>query len=168
MISTEKLADLAALRQELADVKPAKYEEDLSLMELPTVFENFRNATERLQERSWRRSETRKRSRWGNSSTILDAFFAKLEKEKDRNAVGMLQDFQGGMFAELPEKIELLKSSLNPEPVTAAQSRRTEKTLCGQNRPATCSRLRRSMRSSTVNRSRPFSTMCARSISCHR
>jgi len=41
----EKLAELAAIRQELAGVNPGKYEEDLSLMELPTVFENFRTAT---------------------------------------------------------------------------------------------------------------------------
>jgi predicted RND superfamily exporter protein len=51
---------------------------------------------------------------------ILDRFFARLEKEKDTGAVGMLKDFQGGMLAELPQKIALLKGSLNPSPVTAA------------------------------------------------
>ncbi len=50
----------------------------------------------------------------------LDKFFAGLEKERDRNAVGMLQDFQGGMFRDLPAKIEMLKQSLAAKPVTEA------------------------------------------------
>ena len=115
----QKIAELAVLRRELADVRPAKYEEDLSLMELPAVFENFRNATERLKNKlvQERRPEAKP---VGAFLDTLDAFFAKLEKEKDRNAVGMLKDFQGGMFAELPEKIGFLKATLNPEPTTAA------------------------------------------------
>jgi uncharacterized protein len=115
----EKLAELAAIRQELAGVNPGKYEEDLSLMELPTVFENFRNATVKLKAKleEERRPEAKN---VGAFLTVLDRFFAGLEKEKDRNAVGMLQDFQGGMFRELPEKIGLLKESLNASPISDA------------------------------------------------
>ena len=56
----------------------------------------------------------------GEFLTTLDAFFHKLEKEKDTNAVGILRDFQGGMLAALPEKIAFLKESLNASPVTEA------------------------------------------------
>ncbi|UFS71356.1 MMPL family transporter [Geomonas sp. RF6] len=113
----EKLAELAAMRKELASVNPGAYEEDLSLMELPTVFENFRNATVKLAAKlkDERNPDAPKVQKFLG---ILDAFFAKLEKEKDRNAVGMLQDFQGGMFRELPEKIGVLKESLQASPVT--------------------------------------------------
>ncbi|HBA88770.1 MAG TPA: transporter [Geobacter sp.] len=115
----EKLAQLASIRKELADVKPAKYEEDLSLMELPTVFENFRNASVKLKEKleRERRPEAKQAAAF---VTTLDRFFGELEKEKDRNAVGMLHDFQGGMFKELPRKIELLKQSLDAQPVSEA------------------------------------------------
>jgi uncharacterized protein len=115
----EKLAELAAMREELGGVAPAKYEEDLSLMELPAVFENFRNAVARLKGKleGERRPEARQVSGF---LTTLDGFFAKLDKEREGNAVGMLQDFQGGMFAELPQKIALLKESLNAKPVTEA------------------------------------------------
>jgi uncharacterized protein len=113
----EKLAELAAMRRELSGVQPVKYEEELSLMELPTVFENFRNATVKLKDKlaQEQRPEVKQVS---NFLGILDKFFAKLEKERNRNAVGMLQDFQGGMFKDLPEKINLLKESLNASPVT--------------------------------------------------
>lgn len=113
----EKLAELAAIRQELSGVNPTAYEEDLSLMELPTVFENFRNATFKLKAKlaAEQRPEAKQVAGF---LAILDKFFATLEKERDRNAVGMLQEFQGGMFAELPRKIALLKQSLNAEPVT--------------------------------------------------
>ncbi len=114
-----KLAELASLRATLADVQPAPYEEDLSLMALPTVFENFRNAVVRLKEKLGKEQRPEAKP-VGAFLTTLDTFFAHLEKEKNRNAVGMLQDFQGGMFAQLPEKIELLKSSLNPSAVTVA------------------------------------------------
>ena len=115
----EKLAELAAIRRELSGVNPGEYEEDLSLMELPTVFENFRNATVKLKEKLEReqRAEARQVAAF---QAILDNFFATLEKERERNAVGMLQDFQGGMFAELPQKIALLKESLNAAPVSEA------------------------------------------------
>ena len=113
----EKLSELAAIRRELDSVRPVKYEEDLSLMELPTVFENFRNATVRLQAKlaAEHRPEAKQAAGF---LAILDRFFAGLEKERDKNAVGMLQDFQGGMFRELPEKIALLKESLNASPVS--------------------------------------------------
>jgi hopanoid biosynthesis associated RND transporter like protein HpnN len=115
----KKLAELALLRQELADVKPAPYEENLRLMELPAVFEKFRTTVALLQKRltAEKRPEAKP---VGDFLTILDAFFAKLEKEKDKNAVGMLKGFQGGMLAELPQKIEFLKASLNPAAVTTA------------------------------------------------
>ena len=115
----EKLAELAAIRQELSGVNPGKYEEDLSLMELPTVFENFRNATVKLKAKL-EAEKSPDAKKVAGFLTILDKFFAGLEKEKDRNAVGMLQDFQGGMFRELPEKIALLKESLNATPITDA------------------------------------------------
>jgi uncharacterized protein len=115
----EKLAELAAIRQELSGVNPGKYEEDLSLMELPTVFENFRNATVKLKAKL-EAEKSPDAKKVGAFLVILDKFFAGLEKEKDRNAVGMLQDFQGGMFRELPEKIALLKESLNATPITDA------------------------------------------------
>jgi hopanoid biosynthesis associated RND transporter like protein HpnN len=115
----EKLAELAALRAELADISPAPYEENLRLMELPTVFEEFRNRVEKLKTRlaGEQRAEARP---VGAFLATLDAFFARLEKEKDKNAVGMLKDFQGGMLAELPQKLEFLKASLNPAPVSEA------------------------------------------------
>ncbi|GFO61283.1 transporter [Geomonas silvestris] len=115
----EKLAELAAIRQELSGINPGKYEEELSLMELPTVFENFRTSTVKFKEKlvAEKRPEAKP---VGNFLAILDTFFAGLEKEKDRNAVGMLSDFQGGMFRDLPDKIGLLKESLNATPITDA------------------------------------------------
>ncbi len=116
---TEKLRLLAAARKELADVKPVPYEEDLRLMELPAVFENFRNTVEKLKTGLAKENKPAARP-VGAFLATLDKFFAGLEKEKDRNAVGMLKDFQGGMFAELPARIELLKKSLDAAPVQAA------------------------------------------------
>ena len=43
-----KLAELAALKQVMAEVKPVPYEENLRVMELPTVFENFRDRVDKL------------------------------------------------------------------------------------------------------------------------
>jgi hypothetical protein len=113
----EKLAELAAIRGELAGVNPVPYEEDLSLMELPAVFENFRNATVKLKAKL-EQEKSPDAPKVAGFLKVLDRFFAGLEKEKDRNAVGMLQDFQGGMFRELPGKIALLKESLNASPIT--------------------------------------------------
>ncbi|WP_369833127.1 MMPL family transporter [Geobacter sp. DSM 9736] len=115
----KKLALLADLRRELADVKPGTYEEDLQVLELPAVFEGFRDAVVRLKKRldEEKRPEAEKA---GAFLATLDAFFARLEKQRNTNALGMLRDFQGGMFAELPAKIGLLKESLNASPVTLA------------------------------------------------
>lgn len=115
----EKLAELAAMREELGGVAPVQYEEELSLMELPAVFENFREAVARLKAKL--EGEGRAEAKQvGSFLATLDGFFARLEKEREGNAVGMLQDFQGGLFAELPQKIALLKESLNAAPVTEA------------------------------------------------
>ena len=115
----EKLAELAELRQELGEVKPAPYEEDLKVMELPAVFEKFRDSVDKLTKllAAEKRSEARP---VGKFLGTLDSFFKGLEKEKDTNAVGMLRDFQGGMFASLPQKIGMLKETLNAAPVTEA------------------------------------------------
>jgi hopanoid biosynthesis associated RND transporter like protein HpnN len=114
-----KLAELAALRQVMAAVRPVPYEENLRVMELPTVFENFRDRVDRLK----KALESRKVAEAklvGAFLATLDGFFASLEKEKDKNALGMLRDFQGGMFAELPDKLRMLKESLEAAPVSAA------------------------------------------------
>ena len=115
----EKLAELADLRRELEEVKPVPYEEDLKVMELPVVFETFRNSVEKLKT-ALSGAGQREAKPVGTFLATLDRFFSSLEKEKDRNAVGMLRDFQGGMFASLPGKIGMLKESLNASPVTKA------------------------------------------------
>lgn len=115
----EKLRLLAQARASLAGLKSIPYEEDLRLMELPTVFETFRNAVEQLQKRLTADNNSQAKP-VGEFLTLLDRFFAKLEKEKDKNAVGMLKDFQGGMLADLPAKLTLMVESLNAAPVSAA------------------------------------------------
>ena len=115
----KKLALLAGLRRELADVTPGAYEEDLRVMELPAVFEKFRDTVAQLNMRLEQEKKP-EAARVGAFLKTLDAFFAKLEKERDTNALGMLREFQGGMFAELPAKIQLLKESLDASPVTMA------------------------------------------------
>lgn len=112
-----KLAELAALRRELSDVKPVPYEEDLRVMELPTVFEDFRNSAERLK-LHLEKEQKPEAKRVGVFLATLDRFFATLEKEKDRNALGMLRDFQGGMLASFPDKIGMFAESLAVTPVT--------------------------------------------------
>jgi len=112
----EKLAEIAAIRRELSGVNPVEYEEELSLMELPTVFENFRNQTVKLKAKLEQERHP-ERERVAGFVVTMDRFFARLEKQRDKNAVGMLHDFQEGMFRELPEKIALLKRSLDVSPV---------------------------------------------------
>jgi hopanoid biosynthesis associated RND transporter like protein HpnN len=108
----EKLAELAALRAVMADVKPVPYEENLQVMALPAVFENFRDRVEKLKnELSDRKAPEAQPV--GAFLTTLDGFFKTLEKEKDKNALGMLRDFQGSMFAELPDKLAMLKESFS-------------------------------------------------------
>ena len=115
----EKLRLLAGARTQLDSIRPAPYEEDLRLMELPTVFENFRNSVERLKV-SLTRDNKPEAKPVGAFLATLDRFFATLDKEKDKNAAGMLKDFQGGMFAELPARLDLLRKSLGASPVTAS------------------------------------------------
>ncbi len=114
-----KLAELAALRKVMVEVKPVPYEENLRVMELPTVFENFRDRVEKLRIVLEARKADEVRP-VGDFLAILNGFFTSLEKEKDKNALGMLRDFQGGMFAEMPDKLRMLKESLEAAPVEEA------------------------------------------------
>lgn len=114
-----KLAELAALQQVMNAVNPVPYEENLRVMELPTVFENFRDRVNKLK----KELESRKAAEAkpvGTFLATLDGFFASLEKEKDKNALGMLREFQGGMFSELPEKLRMMKESLEASAVGAS------------------------------------------------
>ncbi len=115
----QKLAELAALRTTLADVKPVPYEEDLQPMALPAVFEGFRDRVERLSKELSARQAPQAKPVTAFLAT-LDGFFNKLDKEKDNNALGMLREFQGSMFAQLPEKLTMLKQSLEASKVTEA------------------------------------------------
>lgn len=115
----QKLAELAALRQIMQSVNPRPYEENLRVMELPTIFENFRNSVEKLKN-SLEAKGVPERLAVAAFLQTLDTFFATLEKEKDKNALGMLREFQSGMFAEMPEKLKMLKKSLEAYPVGEA------------------------------------------------
>jgi hopanoid biosynthesis associated RND transporter like protein HpnN len=112
-----KLAELAALRQIMDAVKPVPYEENLRVMELPTVFENFRSRVDKLKT-ALQTGKAVEAKPVGAFLVTLDTFFASLEKEKDKNALGMLRDFQGSMFSELPDKLRMLKESLEASPVS--------------------------------------------------
>ncbi len=106
----EKLTELAALRNIMDEIKPVPYEENLQVMALPAVFEKFRDRVERLYNELNRRKAPEAKP-VGAFLATLDGFFKTLEAEKDKNALGMLRNFQGGMFAELPAKLLLLKES---------------------------------------------------------
>jgi hopanoid biosynthesis associated RND transporter like protein HpnN len=112
-----KLAEIAALRRVMAEVKPVPYDENLSVMELPAVFEGFRDRVDKLKSALEGRKAVEAPAVAGFLKT-LDKFFGSLEKEKDRNALGMLREFQGSMFSQFPAKIAELKSSLEAAPVT--------------------------------------------------
>jgi len=114
-----KLKELAALQKVLEDVRPLPYEEDLRVMELPAVFEGFRDRVSKLKIALEGRKAPEAGSVAGFLKT-LDGFFGSLEKEKDKNALGMLREFQGSMFAQLPSKITALKESLEAAPIVAA------------------------------------------------
>ena len=114
-----KLAELAALKQVMDQVKPVPYEENLQPMALPAVFENFRDRVEKLNNALVARKAPDAKP-VGAFLTTLDAFFKTLEKEKDKNALGMLREFQGGMFSELPQKLAMMKESLDAAPITGA------------------------------------------------
>ena len=115
----EKIALLHSLRRDLSDVQPKPYSEDLQLMELPEVFERFRTTVARLKA-ELDRGKRNEAVPVGEFLKTLDAFFARLEKNRNSNALGMLRDFQGGMLAELPEKLKLLMATLEPSPVSSA------------------------------------------------
>lgn len=114
-----KLAELAELRRVMDSVKPVPYEENLRVMELPAVFENFRERVAKLKTvlEADKAAEAKPVAAF---LATLDGFFSSLEKEKDKNALGMLREFQGGMFAELPDKLAMLKESLEAAPVGEA------------------------------------------------
>lgn len=114
---TEKLAELTALRSIMADIDPVPYEENLQVMALPAVFEKFRDRVETLNDKLKRRGAVEAKSVEAFLRT-LDSFFKTLEAEKDKNALGMLRDFQGGMFAELPAKLVLLKESFEASEIS--------------------------------------------------
>jgi uncharacterized protein len=113
----EKLAELAALKEVMADVKPVPYEENMQVMALPAVFESFRNRVEGLTKVLETQKAVQAKPVRAFLAT-LDSFFASLEKEKDKNALGMLREFQGGMFAELPNKLKMMKESLGAVPIS--------------------------------------------------
>jgi len=115
----EKLAELERIRQIMAKVQPVPYEENLRVMELPAIFEGFRERVEKLK----LNLEARKLPEAQPIAAFLktlDTFFAGLEKEKDGNALTMLREMQEAMFAPLPEKLKLLKESLQARAVTEA------------------------------------------------
>ncbi len=113
-----KLKELTALKKVLADVRPVPYEEDLRVMELPAVFEGFRDRISRLNIALEGRKAPEAASVGGFLKT-LDGFFNSLEKEKDKNALGMLREFQGSMFSQFPQKITALKESLEAAPIAS-------------------------------------------------
>lgn len=115
----EKLAELTVLRYVMTDIKPVPYEENMQVMALPAVFENFRGRVVSLT----KVLETRKLPQAkpvGAFLVTLDSFFTALEKEKDKNALGMLREFQGDMFAELPDKLRMMMESLKAAPISEA------------------------------------------------
>jgi len=112
----EKLAELAALRKIMADVKPVPYEENLQVMALPAVFESFHGRVERLT-KSLEAQKALQARPVGAFLATLNSFFKALEKEKDKNALGMLRELQGGMFSELPDKLKMMKESLEAAPI---------------------------------------------------
>ncbi|MCE1226685.1 MAG: MMPL family transporter [Geobacteraceae bacterium] len=115
----EKLAELQRIKQIMADVKPVAYEENLKVMELPAVFEGFRDRVEKLKN-NLEAQKVPEAKPIATFLATLDKFFAGLEKEKDGNALTMLREMQESMFAPLPEKLNLLKESLNARTVTEA------------------------------------------------
>jgi predicted RND superfamily exporter protein len=106
-----KLSQISALARVMEGIRPVPYEENLNVMELPAVFEGFRDRVDKLKSSLEGRKAPEAPVVAGFLGT-LDKFFGSLEKEKDRNALGMLREFQGSMFAQFPAKIGELKSSL--------------------------------------------------------
>lgn len=115
----EKLALLAQLKQTMASITPSPYQENLQVMELPAVFEGFRDRVVQLKHRLEQQHPDQAKPTAAFLAT-LDRFFAGLEKEKDGNALTMLREMQERMFAPLPKKLAILKESLNAHQVTEA------------------------------------------------
>ncbi|SJZ51252.1 hypothetical protein SAMN02745119_00840 [Trichlorobacter thiogenes] len=115
----EKLAELERIKQIMAKVQPVAYEENLRVMELPAIFEGFRERVEKLKN-SLEAQKLPEAQPIAAFLKTLDKFFAGLEKEKDGNALTMLREMQEAMFAPLPEKLKLLKESLQARAVTEA------------------------------------------------
>jgi hopanoid biosynthesis associated RND transporter like protein HpnN len=115
----EKLAELQRIKQLMATVSPVPYEENLRVMELPTIFEGFHDRVAALKSRL-EAAKVPEAKPVAAFLVTLDKFFAGLEKEKDGNALNMLREMQESMFAPLPEKLKLLKESLNARAVTEA------------------------------------------------
>jgi hopanoid biosynthesis associated RND transporter like protein HpnN len=113
----EKLAIINSLRQQLADIEPQEYEDNLSPFELPPVFEAFHHAVEQLVD-NLQEQQSPQLTVASNFKTTLDHFFTNLEKERDNNALGMLREIQEDMFAKLPQQLTLLKESLNASKLT--------------------------------------------------
>ncbi len=107
----EKLSELAYLSKIMATVKPVPYEETVNVMALPTVFEDFHGRVEQLKT-ALEREKAPEAGAVATFLTTLTTFFTTLEKEKDRNALGMLRNFQGELCSELPSKLITLKESL--------------------------------------------------------
>jgi hypothetical protein len=116
---SEKLAELERIKQIMAKVQPVPYEENLRVMELPATFEGFREQVEKLKIHLEAHKQPEAQPIAAFLQT-LDRFFAGLEKEKDGNALTMLREMQEAMFAPLPEKLSLLKQSLQARAVTEA------------------------------------------------
>ncbi|MDD2856011.1 MAG: MMPL family transporter, partial [Desulfuromonadaceae bacterium] len=106
----EKLSELALLKRIMENINPVEYEENIQVMTLPAVFENFHNRVVKLKELLITENSP-EAEQISSFNLTLDRFFKNLEREKDRNALGMLREFQNKMFAELPEKLKLLKGS---------------------------------------------------------
>ncbi len=113
----EKLLEIRKIKHIMADVNPLPYQENLNVMELPAIFEGFRERVERLKN-ALETEKAQEAKPVAAFLVTLDRFFAGLEKEKDENALNILRDMQEKMFAPLPEKLRLLKESLNAHHVT--------------------------------------------------
>lgn len=113
---SEKLVEVERIRMLLADITPTVYEGEMNPLALPKIFEGFRATTEKLK---MRLAEMKRPEQHEVAAFLkkLDSFFASLEKNRETSARGMLENFQGGLLAALPEQIGSLKESLPTRPV---------------------------------------------------
>lgn len=112
----EKLAELARMKKIMAEVRPVPFEDNVSPIELPAVFEAFHERVEKLKQRL-EADKAPQAAAAARFYETLTRFFKELEKEKDGNALVMLREMQQTMFAPLPEKLTMLKESLAARPV---------------------------------------------------